>query len=319
MFKSTYGYTDEKDLGKYSFFVSPPIYKVDDFKRKVEVFKIGMEFNADEIAYGNIYCLKLGNKHIPFGLNSSVESYISIKDLRVGKYTRKSDTNIPVINVEVHSLGVDLKSINVGFRGKIHYANFWGNTGFHGYNFDSIDEKIEALSFLQQALPVLLFDDYDLLCYSMPYICTKVGSSNSENYEAIDNSGALESSCLDLKPIYEDREFEHDFFTRMEEKSKENIITIEEFMSEYIILERGMLFYANSFDLTGLYEKLKKILYPSYNQHHNERHSSFDQFFHEIINTITKRIHAREVYEHFNPLTNPEKSRNFVWKRKLIK
>ena len=319
MFKSTYGYTDEKDLGTYSFFVSPPFYKVVDFKRKVEVFKIGMESNADEITYGDIYCLKLGNTHIPFGLNSSVESYVSIKNLRVGKYTRKSETNIPVINVEVHSLGIDLQSINVGCRGKLHYANLWGETNFHGYSFDSIAEKKEALSFLQQALPVLFFDDYNLLCYSKPYICTKVGSSNSEDYEAIDNSRALESSCLDLKPNYEDREFEHDFFTRMEEKSKENIITIEEFMSEYIILERGMLFYANSFDLTGLYEKSKKILYPSYNQHYKERHSSFDQFFHEIINTITKRIHAREVYEHFNPLTNPEKTRNFVWKQKLIK
>ena len=304
MFKATYGY---RDIETFWGILPFPQYKVVDFIRNIEVFKIGSEIGPDKNSYGEIYCLKNDDAYIPFGIRRSVESDIYLRSLDTRSYMKPeakihldTEAKIPLINVEIIKFGDDLNSILMDPRAQFIYPNYWSECDYHGYKFTSQSEKNQAFTYLQEALPILFFDDYSSLCDSRPAIIVKVIPFDEQKIDVINNTGAIEATAINLNPKYDEKESPDDFLTRLERKSEVAALTIEEFMSEILIIERGMLFYGNGFvSVIRDDQRFWEILEQSYNAYYEDRYENFYRFLYAITQTINTRIDARRVYEKF--------------------
>lgn len=300
MFKSTYGYNCFEKVG---IPVIPKlIFKAVDHERKIELLRIGIESTPDEQSYSGIYAISCDGSFIPFGVGTlKVNDYIPVSSLLVkpSSWQLHEKARVPVVEVPVFNIGFNLKEYK-SIRGRLHYLNLWGNSDFHGHNFSTVDEKNRIFSYIQESLPVLLFDDYNSLCASRPVICKRVYLLGGKvaNFDSILGNDDLSAHIL--SPQSENRESIDECVSRFENLSKSEPMTIEQIMSEILELERKIDYYGSHMvsTITG-HPTFWVIMNRSYLSHYREMLESAEQLYYLIIDMIHSRIHSRTVYRHF--------------------
>ncbi|MES2316079.1 MAG: hypothetical protein V4631_01170 [Pseudomonadota bacterium] len=304
MFISTYGYVtgfvEERSCTGF-------VHKAVDSERNVEVFKIGGASGVDEPFEGPIYCLKQEGLCEPFCVESVTQVAtvpMTQFDIREGRCINPSIV-FPVVKLTISNFGCDLKSIPLA-RASLHYMDLWGDGKIHGVEFPSASARSEAFKLIQEALPVLLFDDYELP-WPRPAVCRHVSPGRQVELSEFDGSGTLEAASVELKAPLADPEGPMAVLDRLEKHRAQAPLRIEEIMTEILGLERGYLFFGHYYILPLMSSpRLMPLLRRSFDAHYAGHHAFFEYFYSDIIGLQASRLSSREVFERCVPRPWPQ-------------
>lgn len=304
MFISTFGFTEVFHEGQsHKLFAQKAI----DVERGVELFEIGSAFSVDTPVLGPFYCLKKDAEYIPFSVHLMDEiSVVPMSEFNLTKWRGNNPSiSFPVVHVTISNLGRDPRSIDL-LRGSISCRDVWGDERVHGFEFPASTDKSSAFKDIQEALPVLLFEDYAIPCQPRPVICRHVSPVAYEPV-AFDASGTLEAASVVLKAPLADPEGPMSVLDRMEEHSRQAPLRVEEIMAEILNLDRGHLFFGHSFTSPLMSsDRLLAILRQSFSAYYSGHFSCFERFFILIMGTQANRQTARAVFEHCVPRPWPD-------------
>jgi hypothetical protein len=293
MFKSTYGRIKNGQLSHRRLYVPKAI----DFTNDIEVFKIGAP-SGDEVPFsGDIYCLKIKSTHVPFVIYSeTVISRIKTAEFNTSPYPHETPGYIPETIVQISHFGSDLKSFRCG-RGTLNYQDCWPNSECHGYEFDSKGEKSAAFAFIQEALPILFFDNYDTYWNPTPTLCRKVQPAPHGTQIEIDSSGEIENSSLKIILYQHQKESLDEFINRLEVQNNSSPLTMEEFMQELYNAERRSLFYrVFQVDAFVQNERFVELLRSSYQAYYSDHFISFERFLIFVVRLCDYRSNGRLIF-----------------------
>ncbi|MEJ7805632.1 MAG: hypothetical protein WKG03_06890 [Telluria sp.] len=295
MFISTYGFELATTWGHTNYW---RFHKAIDFERGIEIFQIGGAMGIDMPFEGPIFCLKQNADYIPFTVEYETETAtapISAFNCRDNRYINPLVT-FPEVDLTISNFGRDLKSIGL-LRAELSYNDVWGDSEFHGYEFRSAADMNTAFRRIQEALPVLLFDNYESSHMPRPVLCRHVVPFKDEAISEFDGSGAIEAMSVVLRPPLDDPEGPTAVLDRLEQHNEQAPIRIEEFMKELLSLERGRLFFGHSFSSAMIGDdRIVPILRRSFDAYYTEHYSCFERFFSMIEVTERSRQTARAVY-----------------------
>lgn len=298
MFISTYGYEQMTEEGRRWHGL---LHKAIDFDNGIEVFEIGTHSGVDREFDGAIYCLKKGNYRIPF----IVKNVSVISDIPMSSFNKKTlryinpAVTFPEVSIRLSSLGKELTKIPL-LRARLYYKDVWNEGEAHGYEFSSSSELSNAFKSIQEALPVLLFEDYRSTVYPRPSLCRHVLPFTTDKVDGLDCSGDIEGRSVHLSAP-EQPELPQSIFARIEEYAKKSPIRIERLMAELLSAERGNLFYGHLFTSNLLSnEKIIPILRESFEEYYKSHHSCFERFVVRIFGIIESRQASRAVYERYS-------------------
>ncbi|WP_426107838.1 hypothetical protein [Massilia sp. TSP1-1-2] len=143
---------------------------------------------------------------------------------------------------------------------------------------------------IQEALPVLLFDNYESSHMPRPVLCRHVVPFKDEAISEFDGSGAIEATSVVLRPPLDDPEPPTVVLDRLEQHSEQAPIRIEEFMKELLSLERDSLFFGHYFSSAMIgNDRILPILRRSFDAYYTEHYSCFERFFSMIVGTERSR------------------------------
>ncbi|MFC1567834.1 hypothetical protein ACFL3K_01370 [Pseudomonadota bacterium] len=302
MFLSTYGISPtQRGFNRF-------VHKAMDFSQGVEVFCIGAIFGEDVPFEGQIYCISYSSTFVPFIIRSiKPTSYLDIETFNQSEWCKNRAGKIPITSVYISSFGDDLSKIETGPRGMIAYKKeYWGNE-FHGYRFQSNNEKKALFGYIQEALPVLFFDNYSTHIESEPSICASVKMLEKENDFEIDNSGRMERKSLDLDHMANARRTApySRFFESMNEPDSQIVPTIEEIMKWVLDVEREIFFLGSGGYSFGLWREgwFWELLRRTYHSRYQQNFNNFETFLFEIMTLIQGRVYGRINYEKYSSYT----------------
>ncbi|MCC2636362.1 MAG: hypothetical protein K0Q68_81 [Moraxellaceae bacterium] len=298
MFISTYGYEQITEDGKRHHGL---FHKAIDFANGIELFEIGTLMGVDRSFDGPVYCLKKDQARIPF----IVQSASVISEMPMSAFNRKPlrylnpAAAFPEVSVKLSSLGHDLKKIPL-LREHIFYRNVWEEGDSHEHKFSENPELNSAFKAIQEALPVLMFEDYRSSINPKPSICRHVLPCATDKIYEPYRSGENEGKSVFLDAP-EQPESPQAIINRIEERSQKSPISIEELMAEIISAERGYLFYGNLFASALMNnDKMLPILRASFEERYRSYHSCFEKFLLMVFGIFQSRQSSRAVYERYS-------------------
>ena len=177
MFKSTYAHVSLRLQWGEPTFHRWLKHMAMDFVSGVQLFEIGSWHDADCLNE-KIYCLKRGEQLIPFTANAktSKEGRIPLHEfnLRQHRYLHPL-AGIPVVHIEISNIGCHPDALPDLPRASAFFVDVWQSQKFSVMNFPSAIERKNIFQSIQEALPVLCFDNYEGV-QPNPSICRHISS-----------------------------------------------------------------------------------------------------------------------------------------------
>lgn len=116
-----------------------------------------------------------------------------------------------------------------------------------------------------------------------------------------DSLGELEKASVVLHAPAPEPESRSLVLARLQARSDEAALRIEDLFAELLDVERGFLFYGNQFtDVIVNDTRFWEILRKSYNAFYSDYYDSFERFLLLVVGQIKSRQYARQVFETYS-------------------
>ncbi len=302
MFRSTYDYLAITDLDNPGDAVEVLTRMVVDADSGSRLFALGMVTSPDDPGEP-VLCLEQGGRRIPFTVRlRGRPAWTPLSAVMPGlRQPLRPEAGVLTLDVEIDDVGLHPHQVERGLRsGYFAMSDVWGGERFAPMRFDGASERRAVAHTIQQALPLLFFDDCEGV-HAVPTLVRRIGAARADWRDVLDDSGRLEAASWRPAPSSSVPETPAAVLDRLEQRSAQAPLQLAPLMADLIDMERDDFFLGRAWASTVVESpRLWALLRTSYDTHGAGRQGSFEGFLLRVIGTLKARQTGRAIQMRFS-------------------
>jgi hypothetical protein len=302
MFRSTYDYLGVTDLDNPGDAVDVMTRMVVDVDSGSRLFALGMVTSPDDSGE-TVLCLERDGRRIPFTVRlHGRPGWTPLSAFMTGPWPPvRPEAGVLTLDVDIDDVGLHPRQVARGLRsGFFAMSDVWGGERFAPMRFDGASERRAVVHAIQQALPLLFFDDCEGI-HAVPTLVCRVGAARADWRDVVDDSGRLEAASWRLAPLPGVPEVPAAVLDRLEQRGAQAPLQLAPLMADLIDMERDDFFLGRAWASTVVDSpRLWALLRATYDAHGGGLQGSFEGFLLRVIGTLKARQMGRAIQVRFS-------------------